>query len=1195
MNNPSKRQHQKSVAGLLALTLVVTQIPFAAFAEDFSGAPINSINTGSNFTGGNYLNTAGNQTIFRNPGGAMRVTGNYNFKESDMGGNLTGNGGAALFQARTAVFDGARLDARGIMQNGRYVGNGGKITVQADLFYSKNSDIMVGGRNGGMFTASVGNFFAENTRIDATGNDGHGGTIKINASGTVNVDDKSNFDVTQTGTLLDASGNLIGTYDPGLIDITGSAVNIDGILKADAASAAAGGKINLVATGSAETCVDCDADYAVSKGTLSKADRDKLVAINKNLKDLHNGSVRIGSTAKLTANGLNGVGVAADGYILRAANGGFVDITAVKDIKIEQGAHVQANGGQGDKAGVLLSGGDGGFIKLNAQHKVTNKGNVTADGGDGVNQQFDLGAPHQWSKHTAGGNGGNGGVIVVSAYQAENTGLISAKGGYGGNGGNALAYAQDNQTYSYLNAEAVANANAANGYNGGHGGLVVFNTPANPTNTGTIDVRGGNGGNGGNAAAFADAYSQYGDANAEANAIAGNGGYAGNGGTIVVKNPGQLQGTIKLNGGQGGRAGFADAEANANAWNYASSNAYARGNSEKANADDAARANSTSYYNPTGAYANAKWEPGINRPNGQVGKVDALRPVEIVSHQGQAIVLNNGVTGNNTLQGLIGVANVRDTKNQLGGAPYVTNNINSIHVGDIASTDLTLATGAISSIYPAAKHVVINTKGNLTNNDAMTTNSVWLLSGGQVKNTANIVTADSVNISAQTGVLNGALISSGTTARGGSVIINNAQGLVRNTGVIAADSTQYGGRVDIVSPGVENVNGGRISADAIVCDAGGNCTGINNAMGGQVVIRGVDIHNHGVISASQINPPAGQGVGGEIRLYGDNSVFNSKTGLIKAVGSNEGGDIKLASSGSTGAGFSNTPVDGVVFFNGVYPTGNNPVAGRLTPNKPGVVINEGTITAVACESCGVGKDGSITLVGDNGVVLMQDSYLNKVKIDAKTLLGAAYGNPAVVNDPTVAANIKALISSLNQNGAKLLIAAGQGATRRIICLHDPRNPNPPVTPDPPDGPDIGNFLRGRDPFDTTPRVGLPTPVAVSNCGLFLATSFQAVTKDILSRSYNVLRNAGPQQAIEYLMQSGMSCCAAGELANRLQNGQMNLGDAQANQSVANLLTVIAGTCSTQPCGSACSTGSGADGGGCCSGGCSSTSGSSLLQ
>jgi hypothetical protein len=325
-------------------------------------------------------------------------------------------------------------------------------------------------------------------------------------------------------------------------------------------------------------------------------------------------------------------------------------------------------------------------------------------------------------------------------------------------------------------------------------------------------------------------------------------------------------------------------------------------------------------------------------------------------------------------------------------------------------------------------------------------------------------------------------------------------------------------------------------------------------------------------------------------MYAGNVIFNSKTGVIKAVGQNNGGDIKLAAAAIAGNGLSNTPIDGLVFKNGVYPVGNNPVAGQLTPNKPGIVINEGTVAAIACESCNIGQDGSVTLVGDNGVILMQDSYLNRVKLDAKTLLEAAYGNPAITNDPTVAANVRALMTALNDKGAKVLIASGEGAAKRIICLHDPRNPNPPqpsVTPNNPDGPDIGNFLRGRDPFDTTPAVGTPTPISVSNSGLFLAKSFEAVTKDVLNRSYDILKNGGPQQAIEYLMQSGMTCCAAGELANRLKTGQINLSSDQADQSVSDLLTVIGNTCQTQPCGTGCATAgaNGTLGGGCCTGSC----------
>ena len=65
------------------------------------------------------------------------------------------------------------------------------------------------------------------------------------------------------------------------------------------------------------------------------------------------------------------------------------------------------------------------------------------------------------------------------------------------------------------------------------------------------------------------------------------------------------------------------------------------------------------------------------------------------------------------------------------------------------------------------------------------------------------------------------------------------------------------------------------------------------------------------------------------------------------------------------------------------------------------------------------------------------------------------------------------------------------------------------------------------------------------------------------------------------MQSGMTCCASGELANRLKNGQINLNSDQADQSVSDLLSVIGNTCQTQPCGTGCASApNGNLGGGC---------------
>ncbi len=196
-----------------------------------------------------------------------------------------------------------------------------------------------------------------------------------------------------------------------------------------------------------------------------------------------------------------------------------------------------------------------------------------------------------------GFNGQDGGTIILAADDdAANTFLIQANGGAGvngsngGNGGTISVNAFDRLiNVGLIEANGGAGGNSADvnvtagngqdaiaqvmqpGGAGGDGGLIAFSYDTF-TQSGTIRANGGVGGKGGNATAT-DTETAPQNAVSRAFAVAGNGGAGGDGGLIVFSgrvNP-DGDGTVQANGGQGGHGGNGHSNAHATTNNNSAS------------------------------------------------------------------------------------------------------------------------------------------------------------------------------------------------------------------------------------------------------------------------------------------------------------------------------------------------------------------------------------------------------------------------------------------------------------------------------------------------------------------------------------------------------------------------------------------------------------------------------------------------
>jgi len=504
------------------------KLPFAAaqisllvfglgcYSLAWSAPPINTVNDGRIVAGGTYLNTSNSKTTFTNSqGGGLWVRPNTVVRglESDSSGNLTNNGGTIQFYAPDNVvrIDGT-VNVNGLLNgSGAFIGNGGKVFVDS-AYLINNGNIYASGVNGGLVQINVAGMAMNGSgRIYAHGYGGNGGVISVNSSGPVDI---------RRGAVIDSSGRVSGTIDTNVINLEGSIVNVEGVLRADGVTAAQvgsrGGTIRLVATGRSDlselqraftAAGQTNAGDATSTPTLSAAEQSALTSRAQSLISTEEGSVNIGyrtvSTTGtptggwLSVNGSNGPiannNDQTENTVQRAGDGGTIILAADQNVHIR--GLISANGGQGSSGATTsatlqpnpgVNGGDGGTISAisNRDIAVLNtsgqlSGVVQASGGAGGQTTVFNSADVQTNPSAKGGNGG----VIAFGYNSAmgNRGTISALGGAGGQG---------------TRLASQASTPAGPGGNGGNGGLIVFSGNDNPIGGGRINDSGGSGGSG---------------------------------------------------------------------------------------------------------------------------------------------------------------------------------------------------------------------------------------------------------------------------------------------------------------------------------------------------------------------------------------------------------------------------------------------------------------------------------------------------------------------------------------------------------------------------------------------------------------------------------------------------------------------------------------------------------------------------
>ncbi|MBK8189641.1 MAG: hypothetical protein IPK79_04245 [Vampirovibrionales bacterium] len=542
----------RSLGLALSLSIAMSSAAMAAPGD------VNATHNVTNVAGGVYYNTAGSQTVFQATGSGLIVGAGTTVRALEVSNpaspaaSLTNNGGSLRFSAPGQVIriDGT-IDASAVKSGSIYLGNGGSIAFDAAFLY-QNGKIYANGARGGQISMDVGSLTqTANGRIQAMGASDAGGQITLRAQNVVDL---------RQGSVIDASGHVIGLVNPALIRIEGALVNVEGVVRANGVQwnnlGSSGGAIRLVANGGAASALD---GLTTASG-FSSGEKTALQARTTQLATLQSGDIVVGAQATLEANGSSGRATAAG----RAGDGGAVTLLAADDIL--NGGRIRANGGNGSSGAAPAGGGKGGALTLQALGAVTNNGSLQANGGKGGDNTFRgrVGDTRPYQ----GADGGDSGEILLQygdIFTQGGSGLIQANGGAGGHS-YSHAYAQNtnNKPHDEL-VIATLYAYGADGSQGGRGGRVIFDGPVNPVGGGTISANGGAGGKAGNAEAhvFAHASSVNGVAIAKAQVFTGEGGAGGAAGGVFVPQPGSLTMPYSARNGQNGADGKGEIHAHA--------------------------------------------------------------------------------------------------------------------------------------------------------------------------------------------------------------------------------------------------------------------------------------------------------------------------------------------------------------------------------------------------------------------------------------------------------------------------------------------------------------------------------------------------------------------------------------------------------------------------------------------------------
>lgn len=488
-NRTRTRQIGKKVLPLMtAISIGISGLPLAAYADP---GQTNSVNVGPIVQGGEYYNTADSQTTFTNPGGGLWIQAGNIVRglEVDYSNQLTGNGGNLLFHAPDGIVrvDGG-IDVSGLLGRGYATANGGNVTVNAAYLF-QNGNIYANGVNGGSIVFNVGAAtFSPTSNTTAMGIGGAGGSIAVNSSGVVDIQNGTYDENVLRGAILDASGQYIGHINTSLISIEGSVVNIDGVVRANGYVVADGNVVHLYNEQIAGPAGSDGADgYVLPK--ILRPNEGTLMTTGS-----RGGTILIASTGGSSA-------CVADCAISKAADT-QIDIGEGSTTSIftaEEAAQHQ------ERLNSLASNYDGDIV-------IGARGQVLADGSDvkltpsilghrhpskGYGYYDALLGNHEYEDNTGIFDvAGDGGTIILNARRDVNVlndgfngGLLSARGGNGN--GDTYRYIEWVRINRFISLPVLRTAH--NTFNAGDGGTISLNAMDDINFGGSAHAFGGTG------------------------------------------------------------------------------------------------------------------------------------------------------------------------------------------------------------------------------------------------------------------------------------------------------------------------------------------------------------------------------------------------------------------------------------------------------------------------------------------------------------------------------------------------------------------------------------------------------------------------------------------------------------------------------------------------------------------------------
>lgn len=371
----------------IGLSLTITLSPLS-----YALTPINSTQDGQIIQGGTYFNTANAKTIFMNShsdGLWLKSGVTVRGLEVNSSHNLTNNGGTIqLYAPGQVVRVDGNINVNGLTNgHGAYLGSGGKVFVNSAYLY-QNGNILAEGNRGGQVNINVNSAtFGPLAKIDASSPNGLGGTIRVNASGVVDV---------QKGAALTTAGLHFPGVDSNLIEVVGRVVNNDGIINANGITANAsaqnmntssGGIIRIVANSGYVNLAPVD-KVLHTGGIFSSSE---LEPIRLGVLLLANPANSVQSTGSLTANKgtgtLQGNHISSDGGIIqvRADNNATFSgtLSVSKNLDIHAGNDIHIAPPASSKSDVILTAGQN--LNVYAGNDILTDGILTSGSSFNVN------------------------------------------------------------------------------------------------------------------------------------------------------------------------------------------------------------------------------------------------------------------------------------------------------------------------------------------------------------------------------------------------------------------------------------------------------------------------------------------------------------------------------------------------------------------------------------------------------------------------------------------------------------------------------------------------------------------------------------------------------------------------------------------------------------------------------------------